>query len=177
MVKAGSYLKGIKTITRAHPWFKHYLPGVFPWVPPPPPPAPPGQCYWKLLYICEQMLLLPCWHILQKVVFFRNNFMFLFCLVCMYMHGCTLMSPQKEVRKLGESALCFLHVDPRRWTEVIRLDGKCPFIGLYWEAICNPLTESSYVLWMWLAETKGFAYTKQVLPPGNNYPQLWDKCF
>lgn len=80
-----------------------------------------------------------------------------------------LMSPQKEVRRLGESVLSFLHVDPRHWTEAIRLDGKCPFIGLYREAIATPLTESSYVLWMWLAGTKGFANTKQVLPPA--------KCF
>lgn len=64
--------------------------------------------------------------------------MFLFCLVCIYMHGCVRMSPQKEVRRLGESVLSFLHVDPRHWTEAIRLDGKCPFIGLYREAICNP---------------------------------------
>lgn len=75
-----------------------------------------------------------------------EHFMFLFCLVCMYMCGCMHVSAHTRVRKLGGGSFSFLRVDARDWTQssglvasVISHWAISPahrdiFIGLYWEA-------------------------------------------
>lgn len=78
------------------------------------------------IFILEEQALYPLCHILRPSIdwFFLFYFILLYLLYVCYVGTWTTAHARKKEGNFQKSVLSFNHVDPRDWTQIVRLGGK-----------------------------------------------------